>query len=116
MGHHAQYRRRFSTNTGSVKPLTPPTPAEWEARYNLTQIEGRFVVALPAGATALSYSYQIDGGEWQGDGAGSIINAWHVVLSTAPSGTYFVRSAWAASILGTDQLSDWSLPKQVIVP
>lgn len=116
MGHHAQYRKRFSTHTGSTNPLTPPAPAEWEVRFNLTQIESRFVVALPAGATYITYSYQLHGGEWTQDGIGSIINAWHVTLAAAPSGTYYVRAAWTNSNSGVPAASDWSDAKAVIVP
>lgn len=116
MGHTAQYRKRFSDNTGSVYPLPPPSPAEWEVQWNGSNIRVRFVVVTPAPATGMSTSYQLSDGSWTPGLGGSVKDAWFAIEAESPSGNYFVRVRWAVVVEAFRPVSDWSDPKPITIP
>ena len=116
MGHHAQYRKRFSTNTGSVYPLSPPTNANWDVRWGVANIQAQFTVDTPAPATALKTELKPVGGEWFTGLGGTIKNSWFAIEAGSPSGNYLVRSRWCVAATGFTPLSDWSAYKAVTIP
>lgn len=116
MGHHAQYRKRFSSNTGSIYKDLPPQAGDWGVRWNGTNIQVEFTTAAPADATGLQTQFETGSTGWQTGLMGSVLNTWFAIEAGSPSGVYSVQVRWAHVTGPTQPTSDWSDAKSVTIP